>query len=207
MLLACRLFFLLKSGPGTATVAPPSMLLSMCPPMQPFAKLPVRQREAILQWWSVNPIPLMKKVRSGSSWLRSHASMRCRAPFRTSGPSPPCCKHLIQRGGQHSSCLSHWGRASPAALSSRHSACGERRCMGWQAEGSQGALHITSQVALSDMPSLEQCGSSSLSTAVIVVLPGLGGCEGCSTGPARLLYKCPMALGSRLSAVAAGHQG
>ena len=67
MLLACRLFFLLKSGPGTATVAPPWMLLSMCPPMQPFAKLPVHQREAILQWWSVNPIPLMKKVRSRSS--------------------------------------------------------------------------------------------------------------------------------------------
>ncbi|CAK0785523.1 hypothetical protein CVIRNUC_008733 [Coccomyxa viridis] len=59
------LFFLLKSGPGTATVAPPWMLLSMCPPMQPFAKLPVHQREAILQWWSVNPIPLMKKAFKG----------------------------------------------------------------------------------------------------------------------------------------------
>ena len=99
MLLACRLFFLLKSGPGTATVAPPSMLLSMCPPMQPFAKLPVHQREAILQWWSVNPIPLMKKVRSGSPWLRLHAGMQCRAPGRTSDLSPPAASTSSNAAG------------------------------------------------------------------------------------------------------------
>ena len=62
MLLACRVFLLLRTGPGTAALAPPGMLLSVWPPMQPFAQLPVPQREAILQWWSVSPIPLMKKV-------------------------------------------------------------------------------------------------------------------------------------------------
>ena len=61
MLLACRLFFLLRTGPGTAAVAPPGMLLSMCPPMQPFAQPPVHQREAILQWWSGSPIPSLRR--------------------------------------------------------------------------------------------------------------------------------------------------
>ena len=111
MSLACRLFFLLKSGPGTATVAPPWMLLSMCPPMQPFAKLPVHQREAILQWWSVNPIPLMKKVLS-SAFLGLHAcsAWRHAGTFGLSQPAAstsfnaPCSIPLASLGAEP--CLS-----------------------------------------------------------------------------------------------------
>ena len=99
MLLACRLLFLLRTGPGTAAVAPPGMLLSMCPPMQPFARLPVHQREAILQWWSVSPIPLMKKVGCVTAWLRMRACV-CRVPCAHLQPGPVSCKHSVDRSGR-----------------------------------------------------------------------------------------------------------
>ncbi len=58
-----RLFFLLRTGPGTAVVGGPSMLLPKCPFMQPFAKMPVKQRETILQYWATGPLPLLRKVK------------------------------------------------------------------------------------------------------------------------------------------------
>ena len=61
LLLACRLFFLLRTGLGTAAVAPPGMLLSVRLPLLPFAQLPLPQREAILQRWSRQPHPHHKK--------------------------------------------------------------------------------------------------------------------------------------------------
>ena len=38
------------------------MLIPTCPPFQSFAKLPLRRREAILQYWATSPIPLLPKV-------------------------------------------------------------------------------------------------------------------------------------------------
>ena len=53
---------MLKTGAGTAAVGGPKMLIPSCPPMQAFAKMPLKQREAILQYWSTSPIPLLRKV-------------------------------------------------------------------------------------------------------------------------------------------------
>lgn len=55
---------MLRTGPGTAIVGGPSMLLPKCPFMPPFAKMPLKQREAILRWWATGPIPLLRKVNS-----------------------------------------------------------------------------------------------------------------------------------------------
>ncbi len=53
---------MLRTGPGTMAVGGPRMLVPTCPPLQPFANLPVATREAILQCWSTSPIPLLRKV-------------------------------------------------------------------------------------------------------------------------------------------------
>ena len=58
----CRLFFMLKTGAGTAAVGGPRMLIPSCPPTAAFASMPLAQREAILQYWSTSPIPLLRKV-------------------------------------------------------------------------------------------------------------------------------------------------
>ena len=74
-----RLFFLLRTGPGTAVIGGPSMLLPTCPFMQPFAKMSLKQREIILQYWASGPIPLLRKV-------STCPGQRPR--------SPPCSLHL-----------------------------------------------------------------------------------------------------------------
>ncbi len=61
---------MLRTGPGTAIVGGPSMLLPKCPFMPPFAKMPLKQREAVLRWWANGPIPLLRKV-------RPHPVQRC----------------------------------------------------------------------------------------------------------------------------------
>ncbi len=75
--LLCRLFFLLRTGPGTAVVGGPKMLIPTCPPMQSFARMSLRQREGILQYWATGPIPLLRKVRCHwrdmyAAWQHSH---------------------------------------------------------------------------------------------------------------------------------------
>lgn len=72
-ILARRLFALLKTGAGTMAVGGPKMLIPKCPMLQPFAKLPLQQREAILQYWASSPIPLLKKVSSSSPDDRASA--------------------------------------------------------------------------------------------------------------------------------------
>lgn len=62
-----RLFALLSTGAGTAAVGGPKMLLPSSSCFQPFPKLPLRKREAILQYWTNCPIPLLKKVRACAS--------------------------------------------------------------------------------------------------------------------------------------------
>ena len=75
--LMCRLFFLLRTGPGTAVVGGPKMLIPTCPPMQSFARMSHRQREGILQYWATGPIPLLRKVwrqrpDMHAAWQHSH---------------------------------------------------------------------------------------------------------------------------------------
>ena len=53
---------MLKTGAGTAAVGGPKMLIPRCPPAPAFANMPLEQREAILQYWSMSPIPLLRKV-------------------------------------------------------------------------------------------------------------------------------------------------
>ena len=60
----CRLFFMLKTGAGTAAVGGPRMLIPSCPPTPAFANMSLEQREAILQYWSTSPIPLLRKVQT-----------------------------------------------------------------------------------------------------------------------------------------------
>ena len=117
MLLACRLSLLLRTGPGVAAVAPPGMLPLVCSPMQPFAQLPVHQREAILQWWSGSPIPLMKKVCHSFPRPRM-PSYVCRAPCTHLRPGPVCRKQLVIESGRTpvGSETLLWGRVSPAVL-------------------------------------------------------------------------------------------
>ena len=69
---------MLRTGPGTAIVGGPSMLLPKCPLMPPFAKMPLKQREAILRWWATGPIPLLRKVNLSLSWVVQDL-MRCSA--------------------------------------------------------------------------------------------------------------------------------
>ena len=59
---ARRLFALLQTGAGTAAVGGPKMLIPRCTCLKPFAKLSLKQREGILQYWASSPIPLLKKV-------------------------------------------------------------------------------------------------------------------------------------------------
>ena len=55
---------MLKTGAGTAAVGGPRMLIPSCPPAPAFANMSLEQREAILQYWSTSPIPLLRKVQT-----------------------------------------------------------------------------------------------------------------------------------------------
>ena len=55
---------MLRTGAGTAAVGGPRMLIPSCPPAAAFANMPLAQREAILQYWSTSPIPLLRKVQT-----------------------------------------------------------------------------------------------------------------------------------------------
>ena len=78
---------MLRTGPGTAIVGGPSMLLPKCPFMPPFAKMPLKQREAILRWWATGPIPLLRKVTSRPATPHDSDARH--------GPSP---QHRIEQG-------------------------------------------------------------------------------------------------------------
>ena len=105
-----RLFFMLRTGPGTAVVGGPSMLLPKCPFMPPFAKMPLKQREAILLWWANGPIPLLRKVSAAPEWFPSRA------------PCPTDLSHC-------STCSSQGGRLRfTTQLSSSSAQLGQKSC-------------------------------------------------------------------------------
>ena len=183
--LACRLLFLLGTGSGTAAVGPPGMLLSMCPPMQPFAQLPLHQREAILQGWTSSPIPLVKKVRRTSPRLRMHAYIHACAQARGEGGGPLyiSCKHFAIESGRTS--VRYLGQGShPQPF--RH----KQRMLCWLADRKQsGALPVTSPCGFICHAQGSAQWEPSQSTGLTTLLPASGG-SACSAGTCT----CPWTL-------------
>ena len=165
-------FLLLRTGPGTAALAPPGMLLSVCPPHAVFcaaAHAPAGGNPAVVVR-QPDP-PHEEGALRPPHGLCMHACV-CRAPCAHLQPGLICCKHSVVRLGR-TAVGSHLGQ-SLTCSPPWQTFCHKQRPSCWLADRKQSG-HCQSPHLWRFVPPptlrVQHSGSTRQSTGLTTLLP------------------------------------